>query len=150
MRKIIGRFARKHMMGLYKIYEKIFWNIVGKRKNKGLHTLGYKYLNKMTEVLDESGLCYFITYGTLLGMIREGGFLGHDEDIDIGVICDDQFSWERIEDAMKKIGMNKKHQFRLNGEVTEQTYAVDTLSVDFFLFYEKDEEHHIEIGRAHV
>lgn len=138
MRKELGRFARKYMIGAYRIYEKIFWKIKGKQKNKGLHKLGYEYIKKMNEVLDTTGIKYFITYGTLLGIIREGKFIEHDDDIDFGVICDENFSWDKIENAMKKIGMKKKHQFRLEGEVTEQTYVINKLSVDFFLFYPYD------------
>ena len=47
IRRMLGTFARKHLMGLYKIYEKFFWGIVEKRKKQGLHELGYIYVEKM-------------------------------------------------------------------------------------------------------
>jgi hypothetical protein len=39
----------------------------------------------LVELLDTHGLHYWIDAGTLLGLIREGGPLEHDADIDIGV-----------------------------------------------------------------
>ena len=143
MRKTIGRFLRKNMMGVYRIYEKIFWTIVEKRKNKGLHKLGYTYLNQIEVELEKAGIKSFITYGTLLGIIREGKFIGHDSDIDIGVIYDSSFSWERLENVLNNVGMKKKHQFVLDGNITEQTYICGELSIDFFLFYQYDNEQQV-------
>lgn len=39
----------------------------------------------MKKVLDGAGVEFFLRSGTLLGCIREGDFLAHDKDIDIGV-----------------------------------------------------------------
>lgn len=143
IRRMLGTFARKHLTGLYKIYEKFFWGIVEKRKKQGLHELGYIYVEKISKSLEKFEIQYFITYGTLLGIIREGKFIGHDDDIDFGVIFDEKFTWDKLEAALKEAGMQKKHQFRLEGEITEQTYIADKLSVDFFLFCEYSSTEHV-------
>lgn len=138
VRPALGRFARENLSWLYKIYEKIFWYMVGKRKNKGLHEKGYKYLKKIDQILTRNKIKYFVTYGTLLGLIREGKFMDYDDDIDLGVIDTDDFSWENLERSMREIGMVKKHQFLLNNKITEQTYTASNLSVDFFLYKEEN------------
>lgn len=138
VRPFFGNWGRKHLPGLYKIYEKLFWKIVIKRRNKGLHQKGYLYLDKIDAAMKKYDVDYFLTYGTLLGIIREGEFIPYDDDIDLGVIKNEKFSWEKLEKAMSEIGMEKKIQFRLNGELTEQTYREGNLSVDFFLYEEKD------------
>lgn len=138
VRPFFGNWGRKHLPGLYKVYEKLFWKIVIKRRNKGLHQKGYLYLDKIDAAMKKYDVDYFLTYGTLLGIIREGEFIPYDDDIDLGVIKNEKFSWEKLEKAMSEIGMEKKIQFRLNGELTEQTYREGNLSVDFFLYEEKD------------
>ena len=52
------------------------------------------YLNKeiasenlllMKKVLDSFGIRFTLLFGTLLGAVREGGFINHDTDTDIGI-----------------------------------------------------------------
>lgn len=62
IRRMLGTFARKHLMGLYKVYEKIFWAIVEKRKKQGLHELGYIYIEKISKALEN------FKFNTLLRM----------------------------------------------------------------------------------
>ncbi|WP_461816216.1 LicD family protein [Faecalimonas sp.] len=143
IKRYIGKFLRQYMMGVYRYYERIYWFIVEKRKKKGLRKLGYDYLKKINENLEKSGFQYFITYGTLLGIIREGQFMGHDNDIDMGIIYDDNFSWDKLEEALKQIGMSKKHQFTMEGKITEQTYIYGKLSVDFFMYEQFDDNHQV-------
>lgn len=143
IRKCIGKFLRNHMMWVYRRYEKIYWSVVDKRKKKGLHKFGYEYLKKINQVLDEFGFQYFVTYGTLLGIVRAGEFMGHDNDIDMGIINNIDFSWDKLEQILMGIGLNKKHQFVLEDKITEQTYTSGNLSVDFFLYDLYDEKHQI-------
>jgi hypothetical protein len=48
------------------------------------------YLDQVTEVLtllrDECGVPAFISFGTLLGAVRTGHLIGHDNDIDLGYL----------------------------------------------------------------
>lgn len=55
---------------------------------------GVKQINKerasenlkvLKEVLDSHGIRFLLTFGTLLGAIRENDFISHDEDIDIAL-----------------------------------------------------------------
>ncbi|NOR39789.1 MAG: tetratricopeptide repeat protein [Gammaproteobacteria bacterium] len=47
--------------------------------------LARQALLDLKKVLDNAGVKFFLRSGTLLGCIREGDFLAHDKDIDIGV-----------------------------------------------------------------
>ena len=42
-------------------------------------------LRKVKEILDESGVDYWLDYGTLLGAYREGKIIEGDYDSDLGV-----------------------------------------------------------------
>ena len=48
------------------------------------------YLDQVEEVLavlaDECGVPSFLSYGSLLGAVREGGLIGHDVDVDVGYL----------------------------------------------------------------
>lgn len=48
-----------------------------------------KILKKTKEVLDELRIPFFISSGTCLGYLREGKFLDHDYDIDVGIFRED-------------------------------------------------------------
>ena len=50
------------------------------------------YLDQVEEVLavlrDECGVPSFLSYGSLLGAVREGGLIGHDVDVDLGYLSE--------------------------------------------------------------
>lgn len=133
LRPVIGNIMRKFPR-VYELYQKAFFYCVEKNKLRGMHRVGYEYADELGKILDKSGINYFYTYGTMLGLVREGGFIAHDSDIDMGVILDDNFSWEKLETCLKSIGFHKKHFFTYNDRITEQTYIKNGLSVDFFAY----------------
>jgi hypothetical protein len=51
-----------------------------------------KVVHELVELLDTAGVPFFLAAGTALGYVREGGPLGHDADIDVGVWEQD---WDR-------------------------------------------------------
>lgn len=53
-------------------------------------------LAKVDDVCREYGIRYFALYGTLLGAVRDGGFIAWDDDIDIGMLRSDLLTFERI------------------------------------------------------
>jgi hypothetical protein len=60
----------------------------------------YEGLRKV--VKDALGHDLFVMYGSLLGAVREGGFIGHDDDFDAAVIVDATTGAEAVE-ALKKL-----------------------------------------------
>ncbi len=103
---------------------------------------GLEITSKISKVLDNSGIEYFFTYGTLLGLIRNGGFMKHDIDLDLGVIRTGEFSWNKLNSLLTNVGFKQLHEFSLDGEITEQTYEYKGMTIDFFI-YEKENEHMI-------
>lgn len=62
----------------------------------------------MTDFFDTHNLEYFITSGTLIGVVRHGGFVPWDDDFDVGMMRKD---YERLKlilkDNFKAIDISK-------------------------------------------
>jgi hypothetical protein len=63
---------------------------------------GIDMLDTIIREFRESPIVWWIDSGTLLGFVREGGFLKHDSDIDIGIIFDDKLITE-VESLMERL-----------------------------------------------
>jgi len=46
-----------------------------------------KMLEEWDDVCNELGIKHLLIYGTCLGFYRDGGYIKHDNDIDVAVIC---------------------------------------------------------------
>ena len=56
-----------------------------KKQNDFLHKKLLEMCEKITKIFNENNITYFIHSGTLLGSVREGNIISHDDDIDIAV-----------------------------------------------------------------
>lgn len=128
------------------IYDRLYGNKKVKRiqeeKRELLHKNGYDLAEKIENVLFGCNVMYFMDFGNLLGIVRSGHFISHDFDMDYGIYITEQFGWNDLESVLGSIGLKKVSQFTLNGKITEQTYAFNELTVDFFNHFE-DEENNI-------
>lgn len=93
---------------------------------------GVKYLNLVESSMNKSGGLYYAYAGTLLGIVRDKRLIKWDLDIDFAVVITDDFSWNDLQKVMAKSGFKKIREFVFEGLVTEQTYQVDRLTIDFF------------------
>ena len=58
-----------------------------------------EFAKKMTDFFDANNLEYFITSGTLIGVVRHGGFVPWDDDFDVGMMRKD---YERLKLILKE------------------------------------------------
>lgn len=56
-------------------------------------------------IIHNSGVRYGLMFGTLLGAIRENGFIKHDEDTDIYVLSEDKDAFYRLLPSLKNEGL---------------------------------------------
>ncbi len=70
-----------------------------------------KMLKDVISVLDEYKIDYYLDFGTLLGAVREKGFIPWDDDIDISLLK--QSDYKKIPAVLKEIKKRFKYKTRL-------------------------------------
>ena len=111
------------------------YNLGKKRKNqKKLKKFGNGLADALFEALEAKPITYFFTFGSLLGLVREGHFISYDDDIDIGVINSGENTLKKLEDYLLPMGFKKIHSFSVNGQIQEVAFSWKGLKVDFFLY----------------
>lgn len=135
---------------VFRVLNKLKFIVDDKQKQSALKEHGNSLAVKCESLLTEYNVNYFLYFGSLLGLVRDGKFMEHDDDVDYGIIVSDKFSWEDFESFLTNHKLKKIRQFSLNGKITEQTYEYNGLTVDFFgcfihngvmnsyLYYRKD------------
>tara|TARA_R110000772_G_scaffold144512_3_gene254318 strand:+ start:922 stop:1515 length:594 start_codon:yes stop_codon:yes gene_type:complete len=95
----------------------------------------------ITNILKEHSAVHWIQNGTLLGFYRDGDFISHDTDTDIGVV----FSTFTPE-ALKQLRINGFSVSQFYGYITDSfeiALVRDGIKTDLFFYYEnKDSFYH--------
>jgi len=91
--------------------------------------IGRQNLLTLKQVLDAEGLTFFLAYGTLLGAVREGDFISHDSDIDIGVYDTDKEKFLGLLFTLKELGLEL---VRFDKELVSLMKGGEYIDVYFF------------------
>lgn len=131
---------------IYKIYcfllkEKIENRRV-KRATNELQVQGADIVKKISIYLNNENAQFFVNFGSLLGLIRDQHFITYDHDMDFGIIINKNFGWKNLEKAMIKCGAMKLKQFTIGAEITEQSYRIGHIDIDFFKYSIEDDGAH--------
>lgn len=126
----------------YSIVEKIYRSIF----KKHLEAYRSRYFNKKAlevlsifhECMETYNIEYTLAFGSLLGAIREKGFIKHDQDIDV-MLWNDKTS-EHVRDALLQFGFKLSHEFLIDNGMygREETYDLDGVSIDVFYIYDNE------------
>lgn len=96
-------------------------------------------LSDVYQILSRFGLRSFLIDGTLLGLVREGDYIAHDTDVDLGVFAE-EWNVEIVGEVVKAMMMQKimiKHMFGNFADHFEMTLFRDNLKCDLF-FYRRE------------
>ncbi len=102
---------------------------------------GIEILNSIKTVMQEMQKSWFITDGTLLGLVRDGNFIEHDTDIDIGVFFEE---WKErdVFDFIKRMLVFDLEIKYIFGDFTnnfEMSFVKNGIKTDFFFYREKED-----------
>ena len=118
MRKLLYPFVRWLMVDIFKYRQVV------------MRRYGYDAVAKIQKVADEIGMTCYPMYGTLLGFVRDGGFIAHDDDMDY-MICDEG-KLDCLYQALKREGFAFSRYIFFVGKFKEFSMRYKECSVDFF------------------
>lgn len=98
--------------------------------------IAYTNLLEITSKLKENGFRHFVMAGTLLGLIRNGALIPHDEDLDIGILSEDYN--EKIIPTLSSIGFSLLRVLGTLEHGLELTFRKNNINIDIFVFYKEN------------
>ena len=121
-------------MTLSQFWKKIYSNPrrIARRRRWGIPAMV-----AFRDAMAKAGIPWSPVYGTLLGAIREKGFIKHDDDIDTGVWTDSiTGGLDNLHRCLKEAGFTYGHSFLVDGGAyaREETWKWHGLHVDIFFF----------------
>lgn len=105
------------------------------RRNSSFLKNGKNVLQQFDKAMNEGGYFYTLAFGTMLGAVREHGFIKHDLDIDVYMWSED---WStKLQTHLKKYGFELLHCFLVDEGALgrEETYIKDNVTIDIFYLY---------------
>jgi len=127
----LGRLVYEPLHKLYQLYS------IPHRKRM-LKKYGVGVLKHVADVIEKHHIPAFAAYGTLLGFVRENGFLKHDDDIDLGIMPGEWTPVRVLKTLLEEEeGFSYLFGFKYNGKLTEFKLQYGGIPIDFF-FYQDD------------
>lgn len=103
---------------------------------------GVETLREADAALTETGHEMFLIFGTLLGAVRDHGFIPFDYDLDVGIVAEGPS--EEIHKAMKAHGLKLTRTTYIRTEkgewITEETYHYKGVGIDLYFFFEDGDD----------
>ncbi len=116
-------------------------NSLKAKRNKQFHKYALSVLRDFDEAMATINVEYSLAYGSMLGAVREHGFIKHDLDMDVFVWAEN-YSQE-IETALRERGFDLEYRFLVkDGKLgREETYIKNDVSIDIFYVYPAIEQY---------
>lgn len=135
-KKFVHKIAQ--IPGVKKLLKPLWYPVLHwmqERRNREFRRHALNVLKRFDEALTKGGFEYTLAFGTMLGAVREKGFIKHDHDIDTAMWASD---WSpRLRQCLADAGFKIWRSFLVDdGECgREETYVYKNVSIDVFYFY---------------
>ncbi|XP_055337401.1 ribitol-5-phosphate transferase FKTN-like [Paramacrobiotus metropolitanus] len=94
-----------------------------------------KILFRIRKILDEAGVVWWISSGTLLGWFRQCDIIPYSQDIDIGIFIKDFKT--NLADLFEDHGFETAYRLGMKNDSLQISFAFDETKVDIYFFYEE-------------
>lgn len=133
MKEMIKQVLKSSMFGkkIYPLIQRSYRSVAIPMKRRRLQRHGVDALHKVHTILSECNVDYYADWGTLLGIIREGGFIRHDDDIDLTIV-DSKTNPQVLLNRLLGNGFKFIHVLKNNNGIVEFSVSWMKLSIDFF------------------
>ena len=124
-------FLKRLLRPFYNRYHKQ----LERNRNQMFRKNGLRVIKNFDECLTNNGYKYSLVFGSMLGAIREHGFIKHDLDMDV-VMWSEDYS-ESLLECLNKYGFRRIKTFTVNNGSLgrEETYEKDGVGIDIFYIY---------------
>lgn len=121
---------------LHSWMRRLYLQYLFSRRCRRLRRFGPGILRAIHDEMRRMGWIYYADFGTLLGVVRDHGFIPHDDDIDL--VVPEIVDPVRLYEAMSGLhGFRFLHAFTYEGRITELTFSCCGISIDFFYLFEE-------------
>lgn len=143
---------------LYRIYQNKKRKKYIERRTEGLEKFTRNSMEVMKEIQEvfprfSGKIDFFFSFGTLLGIIRDGRLLGRDMDLDMVVLLDNNEEIFKFREYLINNGFDRLHSFEVNGVgINQDAFIFNDVMVDInyakpainkynnYLFYDLPEQ----------
>lgn len=126
----IGRLMYEPLHGLYRLYSV-------PHRRRLLRRNGKVVLAEVVRILDKYNIPGFAASGTLLGFVRDGDFIPHDDDLDIGILPNNEWTPARLLRTLleEEEGFRFMFAFSFHGILTEFKVEYKKVPIDFYFYH---------------
>lgn len=124
----LGRLAYEPLHKLYRLY-----SVPHRRRMLQKH--GADALAGLAEIFKRRRIPAYALYGTLLGFVRDAGFIKHDDDMDLGVMPGEWTAQRLLHTLLEEeSGFSYLFGFVYDNRMTEFKLCYRNVPIDFFFF----------------
>ncbi|MDE6295980.1 MAG: LicD family protein, partial [Muribaculaceae bacterium] len=116
------------------LYRKLIYEPARKREIANFQKNGLTILREFDSILRNLDIPYCLIWGSLIGAVREKGFIKHDFDIDVAMWREDYS--DAMDKALLDAGFRHVQRFLIDGGENgmEDTYEKEGVAIDIFYF----------------
>lgn len=136
MKEFVKKVLKSNVLGRA-IYEPLHWayrlySVPHRRRM--LRRRGRATLQRIVDVFDRHQVPGFVAAGSLLGFVRDGGFMPHDDDIDVGVLPGKWTPVRLLRMLVEEEGFKFVFAFRFRNRTVEFKVSWNGVSIDVFCY----------------